>query len=162
MQLDEQRARLIVDLAHSAWSRGDLDGVLAMYVDDLVYESNTYGPDGAPLTISGKEAFRAMLEPIAVAAECVSVPEYFRFTNGEARVWVQYYMCHRTTRHVLVGSYRQIIKFSGNKITHMKEFHDAARMTTFWTMISRDAEIEKFLSGNSGSNLPGSELAEIY
>jgi ketosteroid isomerase-like protein len=161
MQLNEYRARLIVDLAHSAWSRGDLDGVLAHYVDDLVYSSNTYGPNGSPLLIHGKAGLRAMLEPIAMSAECVSVPEYFKFADGVAKVRVQYYMHHRSTRHVLVGSFRQIVRFRGNKISHLEEFHDAARMTTFWNMTSHNAEIEKVLLG-AGAQPSETEVAGAH
>ncbi|MCZ7594468.1 MAG: hypothetical protein M5U16_05780 [Hyphomicrobium sp.] len=64
---------MILDSSHAAWSRGDIEGVLSNYVDDLTYYCNTGGPDGGPLSIVGKQALRHMLQPIADVAESVSV-----------------------------------------------------------------------------------------
>lgn len=145
MQLDEHRARMILDSSHAAWSRGDIEGVLSNYVDDLTYYCNTGGPDGGPLSIVGKQALRHMLQPIADVAESVSVSEYFRFSDGIGRAKIECYIRHRTTHHTLVGSYRQLVTYRGNRIARMEEFHDAAKMIAFWRMISGEAAIEKAL-----------------
>lgn len=145
MQLDEHRARMILDSSHAAWSRGDIEGVLSNYVDDLTYYCNTGGPDGGPLSIVGKQALRDMLQPIADVAESVSVSEYFRFSDGIGRAKIECYIRHRTTHHTLVGSYRQLVTYRGNRIARMEEFHDAAKMIAFWRMISGEAAIEKAL-----------------
>ncbi len=84
MELDEHKARIILDLTHAAWSRGDVEGVLAQYVDDLTWFCNTGGPDGGPLTVVGKQGLRDMLQPIADVAESVSVSEYFRLPTASA------------------------------------------------------------------------------
>ncbi len=76
MELDEHKARIILDLTHAAWSRGDVEGVLAQYVDDLTWFCNAGGPDGGPLTVVGKQGLRDMLQPIADVAESVSVSEF--------------------------------------------------------------------------------------
>lgn len=145
MQLDEHRARMILDSSHAAWSRGDIEGVLSNYVDDLTYYCNTGGPDGGPLSIVGKEALRDMLQAIADVADSVSVSEYFRFNDGVGRAKIECYIRHRKTHHTLVGSYRQLVTYRGNKIARMEEFHDAAKMIAFWRMISGEAAIEKAL-----------------
>lgn len=145
MQLDEHRARMILDSSHAAWSRGDIEGVLSNYVDDLTYYCNTGGPDGGPLSIVGKQALRHMLQPIADVAESVSVSEYFRFSDGIGRAKIECYIRHKTTHHTLVGSYRQLVTYRGNRIARMEEFHDAAKMIAFWRMISGEAAIEKAL-----------------
>jgi ketosteroid isomerase-like protein len=147
--LDEHKARIILDMSHAAWSRGDVDGVLVNYVDDLTYYCNTGGPDGGALLISGKQALRDMLRPIADAAESVSVSEYFRYEDGVGRATIECYIRHKTTRHVLVGSYRQIVTYRDDKIERMEEFHDAAKMIAFWKMISGNAAIEKALLAES-------------
>ena len=46
---------------------------------------------------------------------------------------------------MLVGSYRQLITYRGDKIERMEEFHDGAKMIAFWQMISGEAAIEKAL-----------------
>lgn len=145
MKLDEQRARIILDLAHAAWSRGDIEGVLDHYVDDLTYCCNTGGPDGGPLLITGKDGLREMLQPIADTAESVSVSEYFRYQDGVGRATIECYIRHKTTRHLMVGSFRQVVTYRGDKIERMEEFHDGAKMVAFWRMIYGEAAIEKAL-----------------
>ncbi len=145
MGLDEHRARMIVESAHAAWSRGDVDGVVRHCADDITYFCNTGGPDGGPLTIVGKEAYREFLQQIVDVAESVSVPEYFRFEDGVGRTTIDCYIRHKTTRHTLVGSYRQLVTYDGPWIVRLEEFHDAAKMIAFWRMISGEAAIEKTL-----------------
>jgi len=145
MSLDEHRARMILEATHAAWSRGDVEGVVGNFTDDLTYFCNTGGPDGGPLTIVGQSAYREFLDKIVEVAESVSVPEYFRFQDGIGRAKVECYIRHNTTRHALVGSYRQLITYRGNRIVRMEEFHDAAKMIAFWRMISSEAAIEKAL-----------------
>jgi ketosteroid isomerase-like protein len=143
MKLDEHGARMILESSHAAWSRGDVEGVLSHYVDDLTYYCNTGGPDGGPLSIVGKQALRDMLQPIVEVAESVSVSEYFRYSDGVGRAMIECYIRHKTTHHTLVGSYRQLVTYRGNKIATMEEFHDAAKMMAFWRMVYGDAAIEK-------------------
>ena len=145
MQVDEHKARIILDMSHAAWSRGDIEGVLRNYVDDLTYYCNTGGPDGGPLSVVGKQALRNMLQPIVEVAESVSVSEYFRYSDGVGRAMIECYIRHKTTHHTLVGSYRQLVTYRDDKIERMEEFHDAAKMIAFWKMISGDAAIEKAL-----------------
>jgi ketosteroid isomerase-like protein len=145
MTIDEHRARMILDRAHAAWSRGDVEGVLSQYVEDLTYCCNTGGVDGGPLMITGKQGLREMLQPIVDVAESVSVSEYFRFNEGMGRAKIECYIRHRKTRHMLVGSYRQLVTYRGDKIERLEEFHDAAKMVAFWRMISGEAAIGKAL-----------------
>jgi ketosteroid isomerase-like protein len=145
MELDEHRARMILESSHAAWSNGDVEGVLRHFVDDVTYFCNTGGPDGGPLAIAGKQAYREMLQMIVDVAESVSVAEYFRFQDGVGRATVECYIRHKTTRHTLVGSYRQLITYRGDKIARTEEFHDAAKMIAFWRLVSGEAAIEKAL-----------------
>lgn len=145
MDLDEHRARMILEATHAAWSNGDIDGLVHHFTDDLTYFCNTGGPDGGPLTIVGKKAYREMLQQIVDVAESVSVSEYFRFSEGAGRSKVECYIRHKTTRHTLVGSYRQLVTYEGSKISRLEEFHDAAKMIAFWRMISGEAAIGKAL-----------------
>jgi ketosteroid isomerase-like protein len=135
MILDERRAREILDIAHAAWSRGDIEGVLAQYVDDLTYWCNTGGPDGTPLTISSKDGLRAFLASIAAAAESVSVVDHFRLQDGVGRASVEGYIRHKDTGHTLTGTYRQVVTYHEDKIVRLEEYHDAAKMAAFWRLI---------------------------
>jgi ketosteroid isomerase-like protein len=145
--MDEHRARIVVNGTHAAWSRGDVEGVLAYYVDDLTYFCNTGAPDGGPLLIEGKQALGKMLQSIVGVADSVSVPEYFRFADGIGRATIDCYIRHRMTGHALVGSYRQQIAYRGDRIERLEEFHDAAKMVAFWQMISGEAAIERSMLG---------------
>jgi ketosteroid isomerase-like protein len=136
MTLDALRAREILDTAHAAWSRGDIEGVLAQYVDDLTYRCNTGGPNGAPLSIVGKRALRAFIESIAAVADSMSVTDYFRYQDGIGRASVECYIRHKGTGHMLAGSYRQIVTYRDGKIARSEEYHDAAKMAAFWRLIA--------------------------
>jgi ketosteroid isomerase-like protein len=149
MTLDEHRARMIVHAAHAAWCRADIEGVLAQYTDNLTYWINS-APDGGPLMLEGKDALRSMLNSVVEVAESVSVPEYFRFNDGKGRATIEAYIRHKTTGHTLVGSYRQVVTFRGDRIASVEEYHDAARMIAFWKMISGEAAIEKALLAVAG------------
>ena len=142
---------MILNGTHAAWSRADVEGVLAHYVNDLTYCCNTGAPAGGPLLISGKQALREMLQSIAGVADSVSVPEYFRFAEGTGRATIECYIRHRTTGHALVGSYRQLITYRGDRIERLEEFHDAAKMMAFWQMISGEAAIQKSMLGEGHS-----------
>jgi ketosteroid isomerase-like protein len=136
MMFNEEHARHTLEAAHAAWSRGDLDGVLFAYHDDLIYWSNTGGSDGGPLKIVGQAAFGGFLRTILEVAESVTVLEYFRYADGVARARVECYIRHRQTGLVLTGSYRKIVTYRGYKIARVDEFHDAAKMATFWQLIA--------------------------
>ena len=94
-----------------------------------------------------------MLQPIVDVAESVSVSEYFRFADGVGRAKIECYIRHKTTRHLMVGSYRQLVTYRGDKIERLEEFHDGAKMIAFWEMISGEAAIEKTPAGGVASSL---------
>jgi ketosteroid isomerase-like protein len=137
-KLDVHSAREVVDSAHNAWSRGDIELLLSNYVDDLTYWCNAGSLDGVPYIVEGKPAYRTFLRSIASVAESASATEQFTFEDGIARVRVEAYIRHRRTGHTLSGSYRQIFHFRGRKILRLEEFHDAAKMAAFWRMVTSD------------------------
>jgi len=147
MILDELSAREVLDASHAGWSKGDVEGVLSQYVDDLTYWSNTGAPDGGHLEIGGKPAFRAFLQSIATVAESVSVSEYFRLIEDVGRAKIECFIRHKQTGHTLVGSYRQVITFRGDKIVRVDEYHDAAKMAAFWRLIAGET-LETSLPSN--------------
>ena len=65
---------MILEATHAAWSRGDVEALLEYFVDDVTYCCNTGAPDGGPLVVTGRSAYRQMLQPIVDVAESVSVP----------------------------------------------------------------------------------------
>ena len=135
MSLGEAKARSILKAAHIAWSCGDIDGMLAQYVDDLTYFCNTGAPDGGPLELFGKPDMWAFLEPVLQIAECTTVPISFSYEDGVGRAQIDVVLRHLKTGHTLTGLYRQVVKFDGDKISAVEEFHDAARMRAFWNMV---------------------------
>lgn len=144
--LDTYQARLTLNAAHSAWSEGNIEGVLDCYTDDLIYYSNASASGDGPLIIRGRDDFRLMLEKISNAAESMSVVDFFRLGGDNiGRATVQGFIKHRATRHTLIGTFRQEIIYRGNRISHMREYHDAARMRTFWHIVTQDEIIDRVL-----------------
>jgi ketosteroid isomerase-like protein len=142
MELDANAARELVDAAYAAWSRGDVEEILAQYDDEVTFWSNVGGATGEPLTIIGKTAFRAFVESLAREMEGVTVTEHFHFANGIARAKVEYYVRHKATRQVMSGSYRQITRFRGGRIARVEQYHDAARTAAFLRMTSDEPALD--------------------
>ena len=138
MNLDEGAAATIIGAAHSAWSRGDLEGMLSWYCDDLTYFCNTGGPDGGALRLVGKSDLRAFLRPLLAVADCITTPATFTYRDGVGRAHIEVALRHLKSGHVLTGLYRQVIWFDGLQIAALEEFHDAARMRAFWAMVLLD------------------------
>jgi ketosteroid isomerase-like protein len=138
---DEASAKSILLAAHAAWSRGDIEAILACYVDELTYWCNAGGPDGGPFQIEGKQQFRAFLQSMQEAEGRLTM-DYFRLVDGIGRARVKCVVRHKRTGHKLVGSYRQVISYRDNKILRLEEYHDAARWAAFWKMIAGEASDE--------------------
>jgi ketosteroid isomerase-like protein len=128
----------LLEAAHDAWCKGDVEGVLGCYADDCTYWCNAGSHDGVPFAVEGKPAFRVFLQSIVAAAESRSVIEHFQFEDGVGRAQVEAYIRHRGTGHVLAGSFRQIVTFSGHKIVRLEEYHDAAKMAAFWRLVASE------------------------
>ena len=145
MALNDSSAREILDVAHAFWSKGDVEGLLNQYVDDLTYWCST-GVDGSPLTLVSKEQLRQFLLSVVAVAESVSVTEYFRLVDGVGRAQVECYIRHRRTGLTLAGSYRQVVFYRDDKIERMNEYHDAAKMAAFWRLIAGQTVVEESLT----------------
>jgi ketosteroid isomerase-like protein len=141
-KLDAQTARDVLDAAHDAWCKGDIERLLSYYVDDLTYWCNAGSLDGVPYVIEGKQPYRTFLRSIAAVAESASVTEQFQFEDGIGRARVEAYIRHRRTGHTLSGTYRQVVTFRGRKILRLDEYHDAAKMAAFWRMVTSDEAAE--------------------
>lgn len=154
--LDENAARLVLEASHGAWSRGDVEGMLRWMTDDILYSCNTGGPDGGPLIVEGKDGMRAFLGPVAVVAESMSVVDLFEYRDMTARARIDCYIRHRSTGHLLTGSYRQVVEFRGNLISRLEEFHDAAKMIAFWKLV-----IGEELNRSTGDEAKEGEGADL-
>ena len=145
MEIDEHRARMILEATHAAWSRGDVEGLLKYFVDDVTYCCNTGAARWRTARghrqecVSADAAADRRRRRKRVGARILPVRRRSRSRRIEC------YIRHRTTRHVLVGSYRQLVTYRGDRIERLEEFHDAAKMIAFWQMISGETEIERTL-----------------
>lgn len=141
-KLDEYMARSLLEAAHAAWCKGEIETLLSYYADDCVYWCNAGALDGSPFVVEGKQHFRTFLRSIASVAESISVIEHFQFEDGIGRAKIEAYIRHRRTGHVLAGTYRQIVTYRGRKIARSEEYHDAAKMAAFWRLVTSDETAE--------------------
>ena len=137
-KLDEYMARSVLEQAHAAWCKGEIERLLSCYADDCVYWCNAGSLHGSPFVIEGKQQLRAFLQSITLVAESKSVIDHFQFEDGIGRAQIEAYIRHRRTGHVLAGTYRQIVTYRGRKIARSEEYHDAAKMAAFWRMVTSD------------------------
>lgn len=130
-------ARTALSAAHAAWSCGDIEGMLRWYADDLVYVCNTENAHSKPFVAHGKAKFREFLVPVVQVADSLSVIEVFNFDEHSqtARARCSTVIRHRETGHNLAGTYRQIARFDADRVVHLEEFHDVARLSAFWRMV---------------------------
>jgi ketosteroid isomerase-like protein len=142
-KFDAQGARDVLDSAHNAWSKGEIELMLSHFVEDVVYWCNAGLVEGTPYILEGKPAYRTFLRSIVTVAESATATEHFSFENGIGRAKVEAYIRHRRTSHVLSGSYRQIVTFRGRKIAKIEEYHDAAKMAAFWRLVTSDETIDQ-------------------
>lgn len=138
--LDAEAAYRIVEAVYMAWNRGDLEGLLDQYVDDLTFWSNVGGADGKPITIVGKPAFRTFITGIADESNSTSIMRHFWFRDGVARAKIDYCLQHKKTDATLSGSYRQLTFFRDGKIARVEQYHDAARTAAFWRLADDETE----------------------
>lgn len=120
--------------------------MLVYFDDDLVYWCNVGAIDGQPFSIEGKQGLRTLLQSVLSVAESASAMSFFQFEDGVGRSTVQAYVRHRRTGHEISGTYRQIVSFRGKRISMLEEFHDAAKMSAFWRMVTvddRDADTDQ-------------------
>lgn len=134
--MDWHRAETIVNACHDAWSTRDLDRMFRLYDPEAVYACNTEEGVAAPVRYVG-DAHRAFLTSLLDLIESVSVVEGFQFSGNTARTTVGCYMKHYSTGIVLSGQYRQVYTFKNDKIIQLEEFHDAAKLATFWRLVTQ-------------------------
>jgi ketosteroid isomerase-like protein len=153
--MDRLQAEMIVNACHLAWSSRDLDRMLSFYSPHIIYTCNgePEGPPNVTVRYVGRSAMRGFLSPLLEVAESVSVVEGFQFDGEKARVNVACYLRHYRTGIVLSGQFRQVVRFEGGMISHLEEFHDAAKLATFWKLVS-STEAMLATTGQSGAT-PG-------
>lgn len=160
MTLDELNARAILDGAHAAWSKGDVDAMLRYCDDDVVYWCNAGGPRRKPLTIVGKPVFRDFLEAVTAVTESICVMEYFRLVDGVGRAKIEGCVRHRFSGHALVCSFRQVVTFRDRRILRIDEYHDAAKMVAFWRIVAGEA-VDVAAFGDGGADVAREERLDI-
>jgi ketosteroid isomerase-like protein len=136
LQVTEEQARQVVFSIHDAWNRRDLERMLSFYVEDLTFYANLGGPNGNGLTIAGKENFRESIQRWS-RLECLSVPQLFRFESGVARTSVEFFIRDPESGQSHSSTYRQFATFRDSKILRMEEYHDAAALMAFMSLLKK-------------------------
>jgi ketosteroid isomerase-like protein len=124
-----------LESAQEAWNAGSVEGVLDKYVDDLVYTTNSGGPNGESLTFRGKAELRNLYRTTMEVLDSASRLESLRYENGIVRTRLTAVIRHRATGHILTCSLRQILRFRGFRIAEQEDFHDAAKLAAFWRLV---------------------------
>jgi ketosteroid isomerase-like protein len=139
--LNVAQAKKILEDAHALWADGNLEGVLALDVDDLVYHSHTGGLEGIPMLVEGKAAFRRYLAPLMAANQTVSTVVDFSYSTGIGRARIAIFIKHRASSHEITTTYRQIVTYRRQRMSRIDEFHDVARLSSFWRLAQQDSLI---------------------
>lgn len=137
--MEAAEARHILEQAHAHWENGRLDRVLQLYADDCIYCSYTGDLEGRPTLIEGKDPYRAYLEPIMAANQTVSTVIDFSYSTGIGRARIAIFIKHRESGHQITSTYRQIVTYRDSLIVRIDEYHDVARLSTFWRLAKSDS-----------------------
>ena len=140
MRISASDAKSVLHEAHSSWSRGDVEGTLAYYSDDLLYICNKGGIDGSPLAVSGKEHFRDFLLPIMETVDISTAVQQFQFEGQIGRALIGCHIRHRETGITHLSDYMQIMRFRNSQISRMFELHSLERMTALWQFVLCEEE----------------------
>ncbi len=137
MTISESKAARILYAAHEIWNRRDLAGLLELFDDDMIYWSNVGSPMGETL-LRGKGEFLAFLNTLQ-HMEGLSVPHSFRFRDGVATAHAEFYLRDRASGFSHSGTFRQVLRFRNQRIVRMDEYHDAAALVSFYTLLDSEA-----------------------
>ncbi|HSI73388.1 MAG TPA: hypothetical protein VK934_09430, partial [Fimbriimonas sp.] len=69
--------------------------------------------------------------------ECMTVPQLFRFENGIARASVEFFIKDPGSRQSHSSTYRQFATFRDGRILRMEEYHDAAALMAFMSLLKK-------------------------
>lgn len=144
--MDRYRAEAIVNACHEAWTMRDLTRMLSYYSPDVVYTCNAETAGPRAVRYAGREAMRGFLEPVLAQIECVSVVDathYDEVRGPRLRTTVSCYMKHISTGIVLSGQYRQVLSFKNGFIDRLEEFHDAAKLASFWKLVAHTESLAR-------------------
>jgi ketosteroid isomerase-like protein len=136
VDVTEEQARQIVYSIHDAWNRRDLERMLSFYDEDLTFFANLGGPNGNETVIKGKAKFLEAMIGWA-RLECMSVPQLFRFESGVARASVEFFIKDPKTGQSHSSTYRQIATFRNRKILRLENYHDAAALMAFISLMAK-------------------------
>lgn len=138
--LTDTQARELIETSHQEWRRGNLEGLLAQYTDDMEFWCNAGDPSGKPVELRGKAAFGESLAAVLRSTHCTAHVLTFDYDGTCARVHARYRMERIGSAAVIEGTYRQVIHYRDGLISRLEEYHDAGRLNAFWQLTSGGAE----------------------
>lgn len=135
---DYTAAERLVEAAHTAWGRADIDALLRYFANDFEYQIKAGTEDGSPLALVGKDEFADFWRPLVLQMETRTTPGRMQLNGDVARLQVSVWLRHRQTGFTLNGTYRQLLTFRGGLICRIEEYHDAAKLNAFWAVIAQE------------------------
>lgn len=139
MPTDEQ-ARALIESAHFEWSRGNLDGMLAQFSDDMEFWCNAGNPSGGSIEFKDKNKFRQSLEAVLRTTKSKSRLVSFRFDGEIAHVRASIRMESLVCGAKHVAQYRQIVRYKALRISRIEEYRDAGLLNAFWKLHADGAQ----------------------
>ncbi len=135
MVITEERAFDLVYALHDAWNRRDMEALMAVYAEDVSFWANVGAPDGGPLVMNGKAAFRQFFM-VWKDFECLSVPQNLRFDKGVCRCNVEFFIRDPRTGLQHASTYRQMASYRGDVIARLEQYHDAKAMAAYMSILA--------------------------
>lgn len=138
-------ASILLEATYAAWAAKDLDGTLAAFADDVVFVIHL-PPEVAPFVgeARGREELRPRLQSLIDDFDFLEyVPMRITAEGEHLHSRISFRFRHKATGLEYDGTMRHVWRVEGDKIVRFEEFHDAARVRTFFAMVAqalRDGE----------------------
>ena len=132
-------ASILMEAAYAAWAAKDLAGTLAAFADDVVFVIHL-PPEVAPFVgeAQGKEQLRPRLQAIIDDFDFLEyVPMQITAEGEHLHSRISFRYRHKATGLEYDGTMRHVWRIEGDKIVRFEEFHDAARVRTFFAMLAQ-------------------------
>jgi ketosteroid isomerase-like protein len=71
--------------------------------------------------------------------EGLSVPQGFKLVDGIGRARVEFYLRDRRSGHSHSGTFSQALHYRDGRISRMEEYHDAAALAAFMSLLKGGA-----------------------
>lgn len=122
----------LIELLISYWRLQDIELMLALCHDDVIYRRNMAPEIAFASEAQGREAVRRLFHSRLQEWEYLEFdPVLLGCADSIGRMHTRYRMLHRASGEILAGSNRTVIHVRDGRVAEIEEFEDVALLAAF-------------------------------